>query len=482
MAVYILGAGASCCTDPYDQRLNAPAPFAEDFRPPVMARFFEVARSRFQEVRMRNLDSVLNPIGLSVAALERHEAGCANIEHVLSFCDLLGRAIAHWAYGPRHRGRIRRAVWGFERALARPPFHFFYLPPDIRRLCRKVRGWPIFGQCPKRTLVQTADALRKAARKSRGGPPQSGLSEWESVWLGFRLNSPIQDVLKAVREVYAPSSPYLHPGSCAPPPQCSNYCGFLANKVHVGDTIISFNYDFLLDRVLEENANLSPAEDTGPFPTLFETARGLARFLKLHGSVLWWVQRDWDQNKDYYLGNPKAGDICYRTFSEARRKISTGEFPWLPPQILPDSTRTSPEAPDSEASRKWQNEPVDVSHARYVEPLIVPPTIAKESHLARPEISKLWDQAKHDLSATDSIYVIGYSFPCADTHVSDMTRAAGGARPKHNYEGVPVRIVSKSDRDELQRLRERVQKAFPGADVEVESNDGFDVWVRKTTE
>ncbi|MDP2898764.1 MAG: hypothetical protein Q8Q12_19675 [bacterium] len=217
MAVYILGAGASCCTDAYSA-FAAERRFMGELRPPMMADFLEVALSRDSpQVPLRNLDSVLKGIGLSVAAMQQGKAGCANIEHVLSFCDLVQRAITHWAFGPRRKGRIRAALWLLERALARPPLHILHLPPQVRRLCRKVKGWPIVGHSPKRTLVQAAEALRKAARKSRGGPPQSGLSEWESVSVGLGLKSPIREVLTAVCEVYAPSSPYLPRVGSAPP-------------------------------------------------------------------------------------------------------------------------------------------------------------------------------------------------------------------------------------------------------------------------
>lgn len=452
MAVYMLGAGASWCTDTYSH-FAAENDWLGEFRPPLMADFFRVAHSRFPGLRMRNLDAVLEPVGLSVTALERREAGCANIEHVLSFCDLLQRAIAHRAYGPLHRGRIRRAVWDLERALARRPFHFLYLPPDTRRLCRKVKGWPIFGQHPKRNLVRGAEALREASRRSRGGPPPSGLSDWESVSFGLGLNSPTKDILKAICEVYGPSSPYLSRGSPAPPGLCSNYSRFLENKVRADDTVITFNYDFLLDRVLEEKAALRPDERLGPLPTLFDAPGGAAHLLKLHGSVLWWVERNKEQQRQYYQGDGNAGDIRCMTSSEALASISSVEgCSWLPAHRPPD---------------------------KYVEPLIVPPTIAKEEHLARPEISQLWRQAERELSTTDKVYVIGYSFPRTDTHVTNRIEAAARSRPSGDYKEVSVKIVSKSRRDDLQRLREDIQKAFAGAHVQVESNEGFDHWVAR---
>lgn len=466
MAVYILGAGASCCTDAYSAGA-AGSHGMGDFRPPVMADFFKVARSRvFPDVPMRNLDSTLKAVGLSVAALERHEAGCANIEHVLSFCDLLQRAIAHWAYGPLHRGRIRRAVWDLERALARRPFHFLYLPPDTRRLCRKVKGWPIFGQHPKRNLVRAAEALREASRRSRGGSPQSGLGGWESASFRLGLFSPIRDVFKAICEVYGPSSPYLSRGSPAPPGLCSNYWRFLENKVRADDTVITFNYDFLLDRVLEEKASLRPDERLGPLPTLFDTAHGPARFIKLHGSVLWWVERNWNQNRDYYLGNANAGSVKFRPFAEAVRNLGGVGCRWLPQAIVPQRHE-------------------DIPLARIVEPVIVPPTIAKEEHLARPEISQLWQQAQRDLSATDKIYVLGYSFPPTDEHVTDMTRAAAGDRPSHDYRGVTVTVVTRPNacKREVEDLQHRVRDALPGADkITVARDDsgntiGFAEWV-----
>jgi len=466
MAVYILGAGASCCTDSY-QDFTAGTDLDEDFRPPVMNKFVTAARSRFcRQVPLSSLNSMLEPVGLSVAALEKGEAACANVEHVLSFCDLLQRAIAHWAFGG-----------------ASPPD----LPPEVVKLCAKVRGWPIFGGCPEGTLVRAAEGLRKAARELHDGAPPSGLSEWESVSFGLDLNSPIRDALRAICEVYAPTPPYM--SSSGSPGLCSNYSGFLANKVSAGDTVVTFDYDFLLDRVLEEKADLRPDKALAPFPTLFQAADGPARFLKLHGSVLWYVQRDWDQNRDYYLGNPNAGQLRWRRFCEACGELHLNGFPWLPPQVVPGSTRTFAEGPDSEEFRKCKNEPVDVSGTRYVEPLIVPPTIAKEAHLTRPEISQLWRQAERDLSTTDQIYVIGYSFPPADKHVTDMTQAAPKRRPDGSYEGVPLTIVTRPDapQEEIQELKHKAGNAFPAAEINVakdaeERTIGFSEWVKTTAQ
>ncbi|MDP2898765.1 MAG: hypothetical protein Q8Q12_19680 [bacterium] len=222
----------------------------------------------------------------------------------------------------------------------------------------------------------------------------------------------------------------------------------------------------------------------GPLPTLFDTADGPARFIKLHGSVLWWVERNWDQNRDYYLGNPNAGEVRYGTFCEAVTSLGGGRFPWLPATIFPHRTGTFLSL-NSEAFRKWESEPADMSDCRRVEPLIVPPTIAKEEHLARPEISELWRQAEHDLSLTSSIYVIGYSFPRTDKHVEKMTQAAAKRRPCGSYKGVPVTVVTRpnAEKDEVEGLERRVTDAFPGADTITVARDesgrtiGFAEWV-----
>ena len=101
MAVYILGAGAFCCTDAYDAwryRGETGYVWQPDFRPPLIADFFKVASG--PSLGMLAKCPILADVGLTVGALATKTAGFANVETVLSLLDLVGRAIAHWVGAP----------------------------------------------------------------------------------------------------------------------------------------------------------------------------------------------------------------------------------------------------------------------------------------------------------------------------------------------------------------------------------------------
>lgn len=136
------------------------------------------------------------------------------------------------------------------------------------------------------------------------------------------------------------------------------------------DTIITFNYDLLLDREMLQlgiipNYYCEPASFTPPFPTA-----GLQlNLLKMHGSANW--------------------VMC----SECRDKL----YIWAP-QVAEVFRITNQECPTCRS----------VS----LIPFIVPPTWNKgiEAKFLRP----VWSRALQELQTAGRIFIVGYSFPETD--------------------------------------------------------------------
>jgi len=448
--VYILGAGASCCTDAYVPQgcgIRGPLAPRDDYRPPAAARFFKVALERGAFAHGREglkVPNLLKPLGITVEGLAQGQPPGANVETVLSLVDLVRRLLGD---------RLDAAD------ACAPPSE------DVRRLCAMVQSQPIFGDDPAATVDLVArDMLRRAQEQAREGRGNIQ-SELGGAYL-YALQTQ-GELLDAIKEVYAPTEPYRS-GKAQP---CSNY-GLLYERLHPGDTVITFNYDFLLDRVLEDRGNLR-CEGGHPLPTLFDAGDGQARYLKLHGSALWYVQYVGKQTEERFTSAEPVGTISHVRFTDRLGKVAEGEG-WLPAPVLPQhhATISSPKQ-----RRALLREPLGNVQETRIEPLIIPPTVAKD--FSRPEVKRLRCAAKDALSKADEICVIGYSLPPTDCHVTEMIRSAGKKRPPGNYSGVPVRIVNKCSDDQMHSLRGDLRNAFPAADLSVECNDGFDQWVKR---
>jgi hypothetical protein len=373
------------------------------------------------------LDLMLESVGLTFSDLQQGKDG-VTLESVTSFVDLVKRATAHW----------------WDAKTIAPQF-----PQKLQGICRAVSGWPIFGSCPEETILRAAQHAK-------------GTLGWGKAYTTAAF-ADIQ-LFQMICDVYAPDYPYRYSGEAGLPVRCSNY-DLLYHAVSDGDAIISFNYDFLLDRVLEERGRLRRSGVKAELPTVLTTRQGGdAHYLKLHGSVLWYVQRDDQQKRDFYLRRDRnAGEVRFVTFSEGLGYVRGGHAPkdickWVPPG----------------------------TDGRDRPPLIVPPTLIKKD-LLPPVIDAQWDRAVEALSRANDVYVIGYSFPESDTHIREKLteRAAELRKPHGNYEGVSVTIVTKPNgSQELQQnLFGKARDTFPGARVTIAKDErsactlGFREWL-----
>ena len=153
-------------------------------------------------------------------------------------------------------------------------------------------------------------------------------------------------------------------------------------------TIITFNYDTIIEQVLEKNF-ATEMDYCYPIPlsnpagrntsTIAGTPKDTFKLFKLHGSLNW-----------YYSGNSSYfGETIYLDYS------IESKTPY-------------------DQKRLVQNNLVDKV------PLIVPPTTEKNSFFSNETIRSLWQLARIELSKAKRIYFFGYSLPQTDLMVQFM--------------------------------------------------------------
>jgi len=179
-------------------------------------------------------------------------------------------------------------------------------------------------------------------------------------------------------------------------------------------TIISFNYDIYVERILATLArsfhdpnyqvfllqncyelNLSIFDFTmasrpiiGWFPVLLDAKKGGVRVLKLHGSLNW------------YSPSPTK-NIEFDSMFKRDRVLKISREMGINSNQLRYRTREG--------------------HLCYTLPVIVPP-IRNKSEIYHSKILKLWDISKKSLFEADEILIYGYSCPDLDIDVKELLR------------------------------------------------------------
>jgi len=163
-------------------------------------------------------------------------------------------------------------------------------------------------------------------------------------------------------------------------------------RIH-SSPVLTFNYDLLVERVVEEWEPSVTGSDLYPVPLVERDAVGAAartgyaearqpsfELYKLHGSINW-----------FHSPSNSTGPIT----------VPAGR----------------PTATTSEGQRQ-----------RYLysdlRPLVVPPTTTKSAFYGGDAMRALWRNASEALKTTDQLVVIGYSFPPSDLQVLTMLRQA----------------------------------------------------------
>lgn len=186
------------------------------------------------------------------------------------------------------------------------------------------------------------------------------------------------------------------------------------NDILATDTIITFNWDTLLDRVLANNKNKSrqwhPAWGYGRAVGKLFTYQGRkvlkspnkhATLLKLHGSINW-------------LANDNNFTIPVRFSSNG----NLDDVVMMPPKMLKREI--------------WGEEPTELPTA---------PARGNWAVHTKGLYKKLWHEAEESMSIAKKIVFIGYSFPAADTSVFGLIRRSLSKAKAGDGEYPEIRIV-----------------------------------------
>ena len=209
-----------------------------------------------------------------------------------------------------------------------------------------------------------------------------------------------------------------------------NWCGkhkrFL-EKLNEQDSIITLNYDLILENTLFEVQKFWKPEDSkilhrmyallesttrlfgGDRPTIYEKHKSLGHLLKLHGSINWFY---------------------------CPREMCTHHQAFYPDWIHEKTVLTSPG---------------DLCKAcgTPLAPVIIPPTISK-SFLEFPKLGFLWSLAYRELNKADKIVIMGVSFTPSDYYLSWLFKSAIAERENNLLE---IEIVNK-DRGVCNRVKD----------------------------
>jgi hypothetical protein len=252
-----------------------------------------------------------------------------------------------------------------------------------------------------------------------------------------------------IQEVLTTSTPIT------PPPL---YIEF-ANNLTPRDTVLTFNYDTLLEDTLDaigKPYSLTPewwlSEDVRNSGAQ-EYSPQYVDIIKLHGSVDWYDRNYHDESCRYY--NEQGQDVpdqdpifglqpSIQIESLARGKVEKGFGNYLLARVFRVTNH-----------RKHLHSLVN---SYDVVPFLLPP--AYDKILGHDPIRDLWQNMHRTLDAYSAIVVIGYSMPPYDAYAYEAlghliaSYQAGGAKTYFGHRRTPVQIValSQSEKEVLKSI------------------------------
>ena len=203
---------------------------------------------------------------------------------------------------------------------------------------------------------------------------------------GFEESSKIDELISSIKKVIGytlektTKFPYDATGQMNAPPSYYEFAGIIESLIEATKScsIITFNYDLGLDYSLYKR-KIVPDYGLSDIPL---TARKIATYLKLHGSLSWGK-----------CTNEKCGKIePYRNIQSPSHK------PGADYDIIP--------VMDALKKQKCKN------CGESLEAFIVPPTWNKTAY--HEQIELVWKRAAKELKGAEHIFVLGYSFPPTD--------------------------------------------------------------------
>lgn len=213
-----------------------------------------------------------------------------------------------------------------------------------------------------------------------------------------------------------------------------------------GTSIITFNYDCLIDHYLFKNKKWHPSSGYGvPFrhvrdcfhKSYFEIPSSTLSLIKLHGSINW-------------------GTL------HCEKEESDPEVFYSPPIMNGIESNISLIGVTMPLSK-------DLFHSVGFRPRIVPPIIDKLQLYDNRFFRKLWYFARELLINTERIIIIGYSFPQTDYMARHLFKEALGSH-LGKVRRKQIIVVNKDCTAEYEK---KVKGIFANSDVDLKKEDAF---------
>lgn len=226
----------------------------------------------------------------------------------------------------------------------------------------------------------------------------------------------------------------------------------LAKQLSKNDSIITFNWDTLMDRALKIETDWNAENGYFVKPTAvfndkwikhseitFE--REFPNLLKLHGSSNWITSHIQPNSKGKLELSQETNAEDFYVFEDATKPYSTYNgkymsgykefsYGYYPPNL----PLKGKEAPDGyvHVRSRIKNPLIPEGKAcdtgLYSMPLIIPPVKSKEYDLFGSLFTQIWNEAQREIEMADEIYVIGYSFPVTDIRTDHLFKTAFSKR------------------------------------------------------
>ncbi|WP_371426044.1 hypothetical protein [Tardiphaga sp.] len=250
----------------------------------------------------------------------------------------------------------------------------------------------------------------------------------------------------------------------------------IARHINPDDSIITFNWDTLMDRALSSETawSVDGGYDVRPRkifsdgwrdPNEVEGPRNWPNLIKLHGSTNWLTgYTTTDGQGKIVAGHDLPGDTlhifekatvpypCYAgRYIPGYQPYSYGYYP---PNFLDVGGR--PASPGRVIIRTRLRAPhrmdgVSSAEGLATMPLIIPPVRNKSYEFFGSLFSKLWSTAERAIAETDRLLVIGYSFPKTDLQSINLFERAFA-----NRTSIPeITIVDPAPQHVVQIFREK---------------------------
>jgi len=245
----------------------------------------------------------------------------------------------------------------------------------------------------------------------------------------------------------------------------------LSRQLRPEDTIITFNWDVLLDRALQESTNWIP--DTGygiRFSSMFDEAWRLPErpwskgptLLKLHGSTNWLrchITRDvatgaWSilRTNTAVVAPGKEVEVVFRMEYDsnvlADRRLSSAPYTLsqLRPLCFVNGTRRFASFNDrfrpGYAPFTYFQSPLDPNYGAPTGPLIIAPVKHKAYGQYAIILEPLWARAADALRDARRIVIVGFSFPPTDLRARELFTPSDRRRSIEMVDPYPDQPVS----------------------------------------